>query len=98
MKRYILGSIALILIVAASAFMKSKDDAKSPVFYWYNVNASGYVVSGSQAFMGTQETSSYASSHLPCTPGTNADCIRGFTNVPSFPTNASGDTAPFKKQ
>ena len=98
MKKYFLSIIAVVLIVAASAFVNSNTHSKDPVYHWYNVDSIGYVVSGSQAFSGTTKTVSYASSHLPCPFGFNSDCIRGFTNVPTFPTNATGDTTPLQKQ
>jgi hypothetical protein len=98
MKKYILGAITLVMVIVGSAFVKGNHDSKDTLYHWYNVDANGFVVSGSEAFMGTPETVSYASSNLPCTPGTNKDCIRGFSTIPSFPTSASGDTAPLKKQ
>lgn len=98
MKKYFLSIIAVILIVGASAFVKSNNHSKNAVYHWYMVDANNNVVSGSDAFGGATETSSYASAHLPCTAGTNSDCIRGFINVPSFPTNASGDVTPLQKQ
>jgi hypothetical protein len=98
MKKYFLSIIAVVLIVAASAFVKSNHHEKNAVYHWYTVDASGTVVSGSDAFGGATETTSYASAHLPCTAGSNSDCIRGFTNVPTFPTMAGGDTPALKKQ
>lgn len=89
--------LAFMLAIAGSAFIKSKGDAKSPVYHWYTVNASGYVVSGSDAFNGTPETQAFADAHPPCPTGTSSDCIRGFVNVPTFPTNAVGDATPLKK-
>lgn len=98
MKKFFLSITAVILIVAASAFMKSNIHSKDLVYHWYNVDSIGFVVSGSEAFNGLTETVSYASSHLPCPFGFNSDCIRGFTNIPSLPTSARGDTAPLQKQ
>ena len=98
MKKYFLSAVAVILIVAASAFVRGNIHSKNAVYHWYTVDASGNVVSGSDAFGGATETASYASAHLPCTAGTNSDCIRGFTNVPTFPTSATGDTSPLQKQ
>jgi len=98
MKKYFLSIIAVILIVAASAFVRSNNHEKNAVYHWYTVDGSGNVVSGSDAFGGATETVSYACAHLPCTAGTNSDCVRAFTNVPTFPTSASGDTAPLQKQ
>ena len=97
MKKYILGLIVVILIVASSAFIKSKRNAPPAVYHWYFVNAVGAVVSGSDAFSGATETQAYANSNPPCPSGTNLDCIRGFVNVPTFPTMAIGDATPLKK-
>lgn len=97
MKKYFLSLIAVVLIVGASAFIKSKSNSTSDLYHWYFVDASGYVVSGSDAFGGTTETQAYANAHPPCTTGTNTDCIRGFLSVPTFPTMVNGDAIPLKK-
>jgi hypothetical protein len=97
MKKYFLGLIAVILIVAASAFVTSKKNAPPTLYHWYTVDASGVVVSGSDAFGGTQETQAFADAHPPCPTGTASDCIRGFVSVPTFPTMATGDAIPLKK-
>lgn len=97
LKISLVAVVAIILATAGSAFIKGKSDAKSPLYHWYTVNASGFVVSGSDAYGGTPETQAFADAHPPCTVGTNTDCIRGFLNVPTFPTNAVGDATPLKK-
>jgi hypothetical protein len=97
MKKYFLGLIAVILIAGASAFVKSKTNAPLAVYHWYYVNASGVVVSGSDAFSGTPETQAFANANPPCPTGNTSDCIRGFVNVPPFPTMAIGDATPLKK-
>ena len=97
MKKYILSAIAIVLVVATSAFIKSNQHEPSTVYYWYKVDANGTMPAGSQAF-GTPETISFASSNLPCTPGSNAECIRGFNNPITLPSSAHGDTSPLLKQ
>ncbi|MNL67066.1 hypothetical protein D3C87_1916220 [compost metagenome] len=68
-------------------------------YYWYNVNDSGEIVSGSQAFGGAQKDRSQAEAALPCPAGSDADCIRGFLSpISSFPTEATGDTPALKKE
>ena len=99
MKKYFLGAIVVVLVIVGSAFARSNGNTNDNLYYWYQVDASGNIVSGSQAFMGAQETVSFATSHLPCPAGEDADCIRGFTNpITSFPTKAEGDTAPLQKE
>lgn len=99
MKKYILGGLVIVLVVVGSAFAKGNHNTKDNLYYWYEVDASGNIVTGSQAFMGAQETVSFATSHLPCPAGEDADCIRGFTNpITSFPTKAEGDTPPLQKE
>ncbi|HEY5461823.1 MAG TPA: hypothetical protein VIJ95_01085 [Hanamia sp.] len=99
MKKYILGAIVILLAIVGSAFIKNNHNTKDNLYYWYQVDASGNIVTGSQAFMGVQEDVSYATTHLPCTPGKDADCIRGFTNpITTFPTNATGNTTPLQKK
>ena len=98
MKKYFLSIIAVIIIVVASAFVKSNNHSKNPVYYWYMVDASGNVVSGSAVFAGLTKTVSYAMFHLPCPSGSTSDCIRGFISIPTFPTGAPGDTPALMKQ
>jgi hypothetical protein len=99
MKKYILGALVIVLVIAGSAFARNSGNTDTTQYYWYQVDASGNIVSGSQAFMGAQETVSYATSHLPCPAGEDADCIRGFTSpITTFPTKAVGDTPPLQKE
>lgn len=98
MKKFFVSVAAVLLIVAASAFVKSNHHAPNAVYHWYAVNSSGVVISGSDAFGGLQKDQAYANANSPCPAGLNADCIRGFINVPTFPTMATGDATPVKKQ
>ncbi len=101
MKKNILGILAVAVAIATSAFVNAKPAAhpKATVnYHWYLVNASGQIVSGSQQFGGTARDVSYAENNLPCQAGSDADCIRGFVQpITSFPTSATGDTAPLQK-
>jgi hypothetical protein len=98
-KKYILGGLVIVLVIVGSAFAKSSQDTKDNLYYWYEVDASGNIVTGSQAFMGVQKDVTYATSHLPCPAGEDADCIRGFTNpITTFPSSAQGDTPPLQKE
>ena len=99
MKKFFLV-VALVAAVATSSLMnKAGAKTRSGMYYWYSVNASGQIVSGSQEFGGVQKSVSYAETNLPCPAGTDADCIRGFNSqITSFPTSATGDTSPLQKQ
>lgn len=99
MKKYFLAALVIVLVIVGSAFASINHKTNDNLYYWYQVDASGNIISGSQAFMGVQETVSYATSNLPCPAGEDADCIRGFTNpITSFPTSAKGDTPPLQKE
>ena len=100
-------AIALVVTTVATFAFKGNVEGekvansatKTTLFYWYNVDASGNIVTGSEAFLGTQRNVSYATSNLPCTPGADADCIRGFSSpITIFPTSAVGDTDPLQKE
>lgn len=98
--------VAAILIVSALGFsaFTSKGHLVNKhknlsTYYWYSVNSSGQIVAGSQAYSGAKVDAAYAEDNLPCTPGNDADCVRGFnTQITSFPTSAHGDADPLKKQ
>jgi len=73
--------------------VEKKLKKQDPVYYWYTVNDSGEIVAGSQAYGGVTRTAAYATTNLPCDPGEDADCVRGFNNpISSFPTTATGIT------
>jgi hypothetical protein len=101
MKKYLLGLIAIVFAVGASAFVAKNhhtSNNKLNTYYWYSVNSSGQIVAGSQAYGGVKENVTYAEDNLPCPAGTDADCVRGFNNqITSFPTSATGDTSPLQK-
>ena len=97
MKKFLFSIVAVLLIVVASAFVNSKHYSPKAVYHWYTVNSSGVVVSGSDAFGGATKDQAYANSNAPCPLGKTRDCIRGFLNVPPFPTSAIGEATPVKK-
>ncbi len=96
MKKYILGFIVIAMVVGASAFVKSNEPAPNAVYYWYKVDANGTMPVGSQEFGGPQ-TITYANTNLPCTRGSNSECIRGFNTAQALPSSAQGNTSLLKQ-
>lgn len=98
-----LGALALFLttglLTLTFAFTNTKsEEQKLTVYYWYHVNDSGEIEAGSEAFDGLQKDRIDAENEMDCPTGVDADCIRGFSSpIPSFPTEALGDTPAFKK-
>jgi hypothetical protein len=89
-KKYILSVIAIIMVVAGSAFV-NKMNSTDTQYYWYKVNSSGQIVEGSEAYDGDQVDMQFAEDNLPCTPGNASDCVRGFNSqLTQFPTSAPG--------
>lgn len=69
-------------------------------YYWYFVNTTGEIVSGSEAFAGELTSQADAEANPPCLPGNNSECIRGFlAPIPAldFPTSATGQATPLLK-
>ncbi|HEY5463212.1 MAG TPA: hypothetical protein VIJ95_08145 [Hanamia sp.] len=99
MKKYLTGIVAImlgmLLAFGTSAFKGNKkhhNNIKADTeYYWYDVNSSGQIVAGSEAYDGNKEDMVYANDNLPCTPGTVADCVRGFNSqLTQFPTSSPG--------
>ncbi|MFA6245317.1 MAG: hypothetical protein WC615_00160 [Mucilaginibacter sp.] len=93
MKKQILGLIAIIIAVSASAFTTVKTPFhKTAALYWYQVtydtaHPTGAVLSSSDLY--TQDEKANVAS--PCDPGTSKDCLRGFSSqISTFPSTAMG--------
>ncbi|MFA6083426.1 hypothetical protein [Mucilaginibacter sp.] len=100
MKKQILGVLAIVIAVTASAFTTSHNVAhkKKAALYWYKVtydamHTGGYIPN-EDAFYVQSEKSQVNS---PCASGTVKDCLRGFSSeLTSFP-ESSGGTDDIKK-
>ena len=92
-------TIGLILAIGTTSFKENESQSKNdPVYYWYRVNTSGEIESGSLHFSGAMKTVSYADANDGCS-GMPADCLRGFSSpIPSenFPTDDAGDVQTHK--
>lgn len=92
-------TIGLILAVGTTSFKEDEPQSKNdPVYYWYRVNTSGEIESGSIQFSGAMKTVAYADSNDGCS-GIPADCLRGFSSlIPSedLPTDDAGDVQTHK--
>lgn len=99
MKKYMTGIVAIMLGIllafGTSAFKNSNNNYNNikadTEYYWYEVNSSGQIVSGSEAYDGVKVDMQFAEDNLPCVPGTVSDCVRGFSSqLTQFPTSAPG--------
>ena len=95
MKKYVLGIIAVLIIVVVSSFVfatnktNNKNDAS---LYWYEVtydasHLNGYIPSSSDFYIQSQKSQVVS----PCDAGVDKDCLRGFTSaITSFPSSLPG--------
>ncbi|HEY8661297.1 MAG TPA: hypothetical protein VIL78_19845 [Hanamia sp.] len=95
MKKYILGIIAVLMIVAVSSFVFANNNTtniKNTSLYWYEVtydatHLNGYIPSADDFYV--QSEKNQVSS--PCDAGVDKDCLRGFTSaITTFPSMATG--------
>jgi len=99
MKKYLLGIIAVVVAIGATAFTKEiKKEKTTPAvtdLYWYTVTynedfPNGAVMSSSDIrFSGVPQTQTYANANDGCS-GTAIHCLRGFSStLASFPNASS---------
>ncbi len=94
MKKYILSTVAALIIVAISAFTIQSQKPASATYYWYEVDATGQIQSGSEAYSGQKVDMQHANDNLPCPVGSTTDCVRGFSApLTSFPSSAAGEVS-----
>jgi hypothetical protein len=94
MKKNILGILAVIIAVSASAFttVKHHSDKKLAALYWYRVTYDaahpGGMVGASSDFYVQSEKNQV---NPPCPNGVAKDCLRGFTSaIATYPSTAPG--------
>ncbi len=83
MKKYLLGSIAVVLAIVFSAFSTSKTEKYDAAYFWYAINGANLGARLGDDFMGNpvQYTQGQAISNglTSCNDSGNIPCIAGHT-------------------
>lgn len=95
-----IAAIVAVSAIVFSSFSADKKQSAEPLqeYYWYVVDYSvpgGRVPAGATpVFSGVKKTKAFAQANDDCEDIDDLDCLRGFINIPSLPTQSFDETTP----